>query len=122
MATLEPLFCFAAADHAATTEDATIRGEAQWLSWCLPVATGRNRCNGTANPQEKRRGAMPERLVSEPSRGRSPRGRLRPTRATRGGELSATTLDHCPIRREMLPDGFNGELVQTSEWWPCHGA
>lgn len=122
MATLEPLFYFAAADHAATTEDATIRREAQWLSWCLPAATGRNRRNGPANPKEKRRGAMPERLVSEPSRGRFPEGSPPPHESDTRGEFSATTVDHCPIRRETLSDGFNAELVQASEWWPGHGA
>ena len=58
---------------------------------------------------------MPERLMRERPRHSVPRDPFSTTLATPRVIVDDTALQHRPIGLEMLPDGFEAELVEAAE-------
>jgi hypothetical protein len=90
---------------------ARLRGPARVL--LLEPAAGR--ATEPPNTQQQRRGPVPERLVCQSARDRSAWCRLTAASPAPRVNLGEATLDHRPTGREMLPDGFEAELVQAAE-------
>lgn len=63
----------------------------------------------------KRRGPMPERNVRQPPGHRASQLALGPAATPPRIRLNDTALDQRPIRRDVLADGYQPELVQAAE-------
>lgn len=88
--------------------------------WChligvLPPCPPAVRAPVAAHPHQQRRGAMPERFVRQPADHRVTHHPFGAALATPRVRLSDPALDHRPIRRETLPDGYETELVEAAE-------
>lgn len=68
-----------------------------------------------AHPHQQRGGSVTERLVRQLSGDGVPRRAFGPASAAPRIRVNDTAFDHCPLRSQVLSDGYQAEFVEAAE-------